>query len=170
VKNLKLLLVLVPVAAFIFFISGCSKSNNNSTPSTKDSILYSPWMSLSATFSNTDSAFEQNIAASHITQDIIDHGAILSFIKDNLGEIVPPDDFGLVPFYSVGNILLIANADFSQTMYRYVVIPGSVPVTNSAGGVVSGTGRTLSVADLKQMSYDQVVKALNIPADGGTIK
>ncbi len=169
-KNLKLLLVLAIVAGFVTINSGCSKSNNNSTPATKDSILYSPWVSLAATFSNTDSAYEENITASHITQSVLDHGAILSYIKDNQGEIVPPDDFGLVPFYSVGNIFLIASADFSQTMYRYIIIPGSVAVTSSANGVVSGSGRSFSTAQLKSMSYDQVVKALNIPANGGTIK
>jgi hypothetical protein len=170
VKNLKLLFVLAPVFG-LFGITGCSKSNNNSTPSSKDSVLYSPWITLAAAFSSTDSAYEQTLTANSITQNIIDHGTIISYILDNQGDIVSPQDFGLFPFYSVGSIFLAAGSDFSQVSYRYVIIPGTTAVANSVTtGVVSASARTFSTTELKNMTYAQLSKALNIPASGSNIK
>jgi hypothetical protein len=172
VKNLKLVFVLAIVAGFISVNTGCSKSNNNNPPATKDSVLYSGWMPLTASFSSTDSAFEDNITAAHITQAIVDHGSVLCYYKDNLGEVAPARDLGLLSFVTVGNILLVAGGDFTtpNLVFRYVIIPGTVAVSGNANGVVSGTARSLNVTGLKAMSYEQVTKALNIPAEGGNVK
>jgi hypothetical protein len=170
VKNLKLLFVFAPVAGLFFItIAGCSKSNNSSTPAATDSVFYSPWITLSAAYNSTDSAYEQTLPAASITQNVLDHGAVLSYIKDAEGDVVPPDDLGLTPFYDLQSIFLIAGGDFSTTSYRYIVIPGTIAVTSSAANrAVSGTAATIGVAGLKAMSYAQVIKALNIPAEGGS--
>jgi hypothetical protein len=170
VKNLKFLFVLAPVIGFIGMIgiTGCSKSNNSS-PSTKDSIFYSAWLTLAPTYNTTDSGYEQTITAGHLTQSILDHGTVTSYMKFSNGtEVYDPTDFGLLPSYNLNAVDLFALGDYTGVLFRYVIIPGTVETSSTANGVRSGTARTFSSADIKSMTYAQVLKTFNIPADGAS--
>ncbi len=164
---------MAPVFGFIVMISmtGCSKSNNSGT-NTKDSIFYSAWLTLAPTLSvlnSTDSAYEQTITAGKLTQDVLDHGTVTCYIKFSNGtEVFNPTDFGLLPSYNLNAIDLFATSDYTGVFFRYVIIPGTVETSSTANGVRSGTARTFSSSDIKNMTYAQVLKTFNIPADGAS--
>ena len=150
-------------------MTGCSKSSNNSsTPAAKDSVLYSSWITLAATYNTTDSAYEQALTVNALTQNVLDHGLVLTYIKDGAGEVVTPQDFSLFPAFTLKTITLFAGGDFSNVPFRYVIIPGTLATSSTSAGVMSGSARTFSVNDLKSMTYAQVIKAFNIPADGAS--
>ena len=169
-KNLKLLFVLATMAGFIGMIgmTGCSKSNNTST-NTKDSIYYSAWITLAPTYSTTDSAYEQTITAGKLTQSVLDHGTVTTYIKfTGSTEVFNPTDFGLLPSYNLNAIDLFAQGDYTGVFFRYVIIPGTVQTSSTINGVRSGTASTFSSADIKKMTYAQLLKTFNIPADGAS--
>jgi hypothetical protein len=175
VKNLKLLLVVVPVTFLVLSISSCSKSNNNSSSGSGDTVYYSAWISLAPSFvtNGTDSAFVQTLTASHITQSVLDHGTITSWIEfPGENQVFNPTDFGLLPSYGLDSVNLFASyaaGDYTDVLFRYVIIPGTIAVASSANGAQSGTGRTFnSPAAIKSMTYAELVKAYNIPANGAS--
>lgn len=171
-KNLKLLLVAVPVVLLVLSISSCSKSNNNSSSGGGggDTVYYSAWISLAPSFvtNGTDSGYVQTIAASHLTQSVLDHGTITSWIEfPGSNEIFNPNDYGLFPSYALDSVNLFAPfgaGDYTGVLFRYIIIPGSKAVS-STNGTQSGTGATInSAAAIKSMSYAELIKTYNIPA------
>lgn len=126
--------------------------------------------------------------APSVTQEIIDQGIVLGYMKgDPL--LVPPANatpfqlpygvgpgFGFSDIYdftlSPGNIRFLYKSDFpwaaedlEVVSFRYVVIPGSV-----AGRGTLPVYGGYSVEQLKAMPYEQVAKLFNIPDDGTNIR
>jgi hypothetical protein len=145
-----------------FSLIGCSKSNNNST-SAKDSVYYSPWMTIAMSPTDGgDTIYAGTISASSITPTILRSGAVITYLGlpgdpgtgDTAAEI--PVDYGLYCTFVPGSIDLTSLGylnDFSTGNYgflfRYVVIPGTVLET---------TGLTRQ--QLKSMNFTEVTKAL----------
>ncbi len=143
-------------------MTSCSKSNNNSTPSSSaDTVYYSNWVAVNTTFNVADSAWEQDIAASTITANALAKDVILSYIQYQ-GFVYNAGDFGVYPAYKVGDINLLSGVGQISTaagvMYRYVVIPGNKLVTSSNPSVKSATP-----AQLKDLPYSTIAKMYNIP-------
>ncbi|HEY4061991.1 MAG TPA: hypothetical protein VGM30_08830 [Puia sp.] len=109
--------------------SGCSKSNNNSTPSSSDSVLYSPWITLKMTPDAGDTTFEQNIAVKSLTQSILDKGTIMCYLQYQ-GQVNYSSDLGVYPTFTLGNINLFTGLDATGLQFRYVIIPGKTAVTD----------------------------------------
>lgn len=162
---MKIFFLAVIAIGFISVI-GCKKSNNNNTVvSGKDSIYYSPWITLSMGFSQIDpgtgdSAFEQVIAAKTVTAAIVSHGVVLTYVVQGLTNngdtVISNAESILNPFLYVGSIDLYGLADFSGALFRYVVIPGNVLTTSSL--------KDYSVQQLKTMSYTEVTGVLKAAA------
>jgi len=156
VRKLKIF-ILVAIATGLVSSIGCKKSNNTTVVGGKDSIYYSPWITLNMGFSQIDpgtgdSAFEQVIAAKTVTAAIVSHGVVLTYVVQGLTNngdtVVSNAESILNPFLYVGSIDLYGLADFSGALFRYVVIPGNVLTTTSF--------KDYSVAQLKKLSYTEV--------------
>ena len=163
-KNLKLISILF--SAVVVVALSCSKGSTGPQgpqgPAGPDSVLYSTWVSLNTPFNNTDSAYEETISASSITQGILDSGLIISYfdIPDNSGndQVFTTSSVGLVvsETYSVGQVSLFSSVDLTGIMYRYVIVPGS----HQAGNVVSGPAKGMTLKQLQGMSYADLEKLL----------
>jgi hypothetical protein len=163
-KNLRLLLV----GCFVMSmgIIGCSKGSAGSTgpagPAGPDSVIHSPWISLSMaleTDANNDTAYFQTITAPSITEDILDNGLVLSYMENLFvtdGSIVDVSDYAqfLDVTYNLGVITITSFiGDLSGVSFRYVVIPGSIAST--------GVFKQYTKAQIKAMDYNTVTKLLN---------
>jgi hypothetical protein len=156
-----------------FSLIGCSKSNNNSS-SGKDSIYYSPWMTI--TMSPTDAGdtiYEENISAPAVTAKVVSDGAVVGY----LGEPAYPStgdttvesaiDFGLYTSFMAGAVDLTSFGylnDFSTNnsglLYRYVVIPGNVLTTQ---GLTPKEARSLTYAEITKL-FPPAAKRTATPA------
>ena len=163
-KNLKLISILCSVVAIAAL--SCSKGSTGPQgpqgPAGPDSVIYSNWVSLNTPYNTTDSAYEETISASSITQGILNSGLIISYfdIPDNNGndQVFTTSSVGLVvsETYSVGQVFLFSSVDLTGIMYRYVIVPGSV----QAGNVVSGPAKGMTLKQLQGMSYADLQKLL----------
>lgn len=169
-KNLKLLSVLSLVV--MLAIVSCSKTGSTGPagpkgPAGPDSVLHSAWISLNTPLNTNDSLYEAVITASGLTSDILDNGVVLSYIGfpgsgtsgtdtavfsiSEASNLVAPISQALY----VGEIDLFAISDYSGTLYRYVLIPGTI-VTNGIAG------KKYTKQDLQKMSYADIQKILGV--------
>ena len=156
---------LVALAIGLVSVIGCSKSNNNnSSPASTDSVLYSAWIPVAMKLIPNDTNYQQNIVAKSITQAVLDKASIMTYVEYQ-GAVNLPSDFGVFPTFTVGNINLFAGYDASGLSFRYVIIPGKALVTSSSGAV-----QTYTPAQLKNLDYSTLSKLLNIPASGDKLK
>lgn len=130
-----------------------------------------------------------NRPAAGVTQTILDEGVVLGFGKNftiGNGTILPNvqtlpyresfngQSYGYV--LDVGKVAYTYDPDGTAPIrpvsqlagiaYRYVIIPGGV----AGGKMMSGPAKGRTVADLKSMSYEQVLREFNIPRDGSNIE
>ena len=153
-------------------------------------VIYSPWFLTGTGWTATGAVdygaqFLFNRSAPGITQTIMDQGVVLGYIK---GEPNTPTvstqvfqlpygvgiGFGFVDFYELvlnapGNIRFLYKSDTPWTAaelapisFRYIIIPGGI----AGGRIANGSAQSYSQAQLKAMSYEEVIKLFNIPADG----
>jgi hypothetical protein len=160
IKNVRKVKILFLAAFVIGAVSmfSCSKSNNST--STKDSVYYSPWQTVSMEPTDAgDTAYTGTISASKITASILNSGAVLTYLGDagfpGTGDTAAESavDFGLYSTLVPGSIEIQSFGylnDFSGTLFRYVVIPGTVLET---------TGLTRQ--QLKSMSFTEVTNTLH---------
>lgn len=127
-------------------------------------------------------------AAPVVTQQIIDQGIVLCYMKGDPNLDAPANatpfllpytvgtGFGFTDLYDFtltpGNIRFLYKSDFAWDLsdlavisYRYVVIPGSI-----AGRSTTPTYGGYTRDQLKAMSYQQVAALFNIPAEGTNIQ
>jgi hypothetical protein len=171
-KNLMLFFVSVTILAFS--ISGCSKGTagpagpaGRAGPAGPDSIIYSQWIVLSMSVqvdSLNDSLWSQTIAATSLTSAIIDNGAVLSYIGIPGSGTSGTDTavfsiseastyFGSVTQnFFVGEIDLFSLINYSQSLYRYVLIPGNI--------LTSSIFKQYSKAQLRGMDLNTIKKLL----------
>jgi hypothetical protein len=125
-------------------------------------VIYSPWVAFPAS-TTTSAAFLYNFVTPGITQDILDKGVVLSFVRTGstgtstetypLPYVFPSSSTAsnseIYASYIIGNIKVRSTFGLSGVGFRYVIIPGGV-----AGG---------RMASLKGMSYEEVKRMFNIP-------
>ncbi|WP_212005651.1 collagen-like protein [Chitinophaga sp. HK235] len=147
-------------------------------PAGSANVIYSPWVATATWTASTTSTgtgkktFYFDINAPKVTQDVIDKGVVLVYMKF----IADPDGAGiakLLPsiYYNIGgadvqyrfqyglflNIVrvicdVVPNGIPANTnMVRYVIIPGGV------------TGARTAATDYSKMSYEKVCRLYNIP-------
>jgi len=159
----------------LLFIA-CSKGTTGPAgpqgPAGPDSVIHSGWITLNMTqtiFSPGDTAYLQTLVTPALTQRIIDSGIILTYVafKDNsnVTNVLSATPYFTVIIYYTDSIYLEAPIDLTGIFFRYVLVPGSV----SAGTVVSGPAKGMTVAQLKTMSYAAIQKVLGQTA-GEAIK
>ena len=124
-------------------------------------VIYSPWVAFPAS-STSVAPFQYNFTAPGITQDILDKGVVLCFVRS--GSTGTTFETYPLPYvfvtsattstqayasYVLGNIKVRVTSSFAGVGFRYVIIPGGV-----AGG---------RMASLKGMSYAEVKSMFNLP-------
>lgn len=120
-------------------------------------VYYSDWITLNVTGSSGN--YEATVITPKITQEILDKGVILMFIKNN-GNIYPvPFAYAtsvstlvstIIPNISLGKIRIYLSYNIFNP-FRYVIIPGGVSI---------GAGRKKV---LNSMSYEEIKALYNIP-------
>jgi hypothetical protein len=171
VRKLK---IVFPAVVFIGLLSvvSCSKSNNNNSSSGKDSVFYSPWLTISMSATDAgDTAFTETISASRVTASIVSGGAVMTYLGEpgfpSTGDTAAESavDFGLYTTLVPGSIELASfglNNDFTTSnsglLFRYVVIPGTVLATTSL--------HNYTRQQLEKMSFKDIQNAINTPVQG----
>ncbi len=120
-------------------------------------VYYSDWITLNVTGSSGN--YEATVITPKITQEILDKGVILMFVK-NSGNIYPvPYAYAtsistlvstIIPKISLGKIGIYLSYNIFNP-FRYVIIPGSISI---------GSGRKKA---LENMSYKEIQALYNIP-------
>ena len=166
IKNVRKVSILVVAALAIGVVSmvSCSKSGST-TITTKDSVYYSPWMTISMSPTDAgDTAYVETISASSVTAAVVSGGAVLTYLGEpgypSAGDTAAENaiEFGLTTTLIPGSIELESYGylnDFSTgnstLLVRYVVIPGTVLET---------TGLTRQ--QLKSMNFTEVTNTLHL--------
>lgn len=147
-------------------------------PAGTANVIYSTWKTgVTFTAISGSPAFAGQIAAPGITQTILDQGVVLGYMKGASATVIwplpytRPDDILIYAQAALGNWVIISEANLTgaNISFRYVIIPGGV----SGGRFMSGAainGTSYTAEELKKMSYEQVAKLFNIPADGTNLK
>lgn len=168
-KNLKLTLILSSV--IVMAVVSCKKGDTGPAgaagpagPAGPDSIIYSSWITLNTTqqiLGPGDTIYTQTVSAPSINQAALDNAVILSYLnlaQDPTTEVdlVPVSalSFTIIETFYLGNVDLVSGQSLTGIPYRYVIVPGSI----QANKFVSGPAVGLTVAELKSMSYEQVLK------------
>ena len=159
------------LAAFVIISIGmisCSKTGDTGPagppgPAGPDSVLYSPWINLTATAVDTND-FEETILAPSLTKAILDSGVILTYVNladpDGTYHVIPVSGLESLQFfedYSVGKINLFATSDFTGIPYRYVTIPGSKITGNGAARKVNG----YTITEMKSMPFEKLQQVVS---------
>jgi hypothetical protein len=155
-------------------------------PSGTANVIYSAWFSLAAAdWADTTIANQANIVrralktAPSLTAAVLSNGVVLSYTRTGGAVIQLPYIYSPAPLASYQLHSLNAT---NQIIYiisgvggsvpvglswtdelRYVIVPGAV----AGGRMMSGPAKGYSVEQLKRMSYEDVARMFNIPANGG---
>lgn len=162
--------ILAVILVGLFALVSCSKSNNSTTV-VKDSVYYSPWLTIAMAPTDAgDTIYTETISASHVTASIVRGGAVISYLGEPgfpaTGDTAAESatDFGLFTTVAPGSVELSSfglGNDFSTSnsglVFRYVVIPGTVLATTK-----------LTPQELKSMSYTEVTKLLGTGTKNAT--
>jgi hypothetical protein len=169
-KNLKLF-------SFVFCgialaIVGCSKGSAGPAgpagPPGPDSVVHSKWITLSMALNvgtANDTFYTQTIVAPAITQKILDSGIVLTYLgfvdNNSITNVAIASPYFFNEIFTPGSISLLSFSNYTGTDYRYVVVPGTVV----AGNITSGPAKGLTKQQLKDMSYQAVIKLAGQSAD-----
>ncbi len=147
-------------------------------------VIYSGWLSFQQ--AQRDSTIDNSklkvnhIPAAQLTQEIIDNGVVLVYIrfltsvmqlpytsyagsKANTVSFLPKPQRIFITRFTHDNS---GSLGFGAIQFRYILVPGGVAAGRYAGDAekkLTINGGTYTVAQLKAMSYDQVSALLNIP-------
>ena len=167
-------------------------------PGTGGGVTYSAWFVTGNNWVTTPNYLAELIfvkTAPAVTQSIIDQGVVLAYMKGDplysgslqensvfqLPYIVGPNsfstwtdvfDFGIetpgqiIFFYKSDNPW--SAADLVDVQFRYIIIPGTTLGGRGISGGTTYEGYTKD--ELKAMSYDEVARLFNIPAEGTNIQ
>ena len=121
-------------------------------------VIYSPWSVISIS-TGSSAPYTAEVAASQITQDILDKGLVLCFFRNTSTlEVFPlPYSFPTsatttqeaYASYVIGKIKLRSNITLSSVGFRYVIVPG---------GIAGGRKAAVDYTD-----YEAVKKYYNLP-------
>lgn len=177
-RNLKLIaLAALTTGILIIMTTGCKKGDTGPVgPAGPDSVQYSAWNTLAMTVVGTDtdgnSIYGQTITASSITSTILNKGSVIGYLlvndplTANGDSSVVNASLALQEFFAIGKIDLVSyGTDYSGYLYRYVVIPSKVATSSTSGSI-----RTYTSDQLKQLDYTTLSTILKIPASGSSLK
>lgn len=161
------------VAAIALIVSGCQKDGTQG-PAGLDgqdaTVFYSEWFTPSA-WLGTSGDWYFDASAPDLTQDMVENGIILAYVW-LAGDLYDASSVRPLPAYAVGAnwsflVHQYGSIEFTSDMtlkpgttdnrFRFIAVPGTIPALKSA----SLKGK--SIQDLKNMSYNEVCKLLNIP-------
>jgi hypothetical protein len=154
-------------------------------------VIYSSWFSFAtgdwadSTITNVGGAKRAIRNAPGVTATVMNQGVILSYMAftsdPNLAFYGLPFSCTSCPgVWIFGNLPVVGKIVYYHTTgtganpgatlpstfsFRYVIIPGGV----AGGRVMSGPAKGLTVDELKQLPYEDVVRMYNIPRDGTNI-
>lgn len=133
-------------------------------------VYYSEWFSPS-TWAGTSGDWYFDASAPDLTQDIVEKGVILAYVwlGDDIyeGTAVRPlpayavdanwdfliPEYGTIEFTSD----MVSKPLTSENKFRFIAIPGTIPALKSASTIDQ------KKQQLKNMSYQEVCRLLNIP-------
>jgi uncharacterized membrane protein len=195
VKNLSFLLLAL-ATSITLMMTACSKAGPAGATgatgatgaagpagasATDSTVQYSPWITLTATpyidVSN-DTDYVDTLNTPALTNAVLDQDVVLGYIQffdGNNDTTIAIAGTVLEENYGVGYIELSSLApaatptsgfNFTGYNYRYVIIPGDIQVTSTAGSVVT----TYTKARLKAMDYPTLSRLLRLPAKGSFLK
>jgi hypothetical protein len=120
-------------------------------------VSYTDWINI--TFTGSSGNFIATVTAPKITQDILDKGVVLMFIKIGGTVYSVPYAYAtstgtlvgtILPGLTLGKITLYGSYNYSNP-FRYVIVPGGIGI---------GGGRK---AALESMSYEEIKALYHIP-------
>lgn len=171
-KTLLLILAFLP-----FLFNACSDDSIPGPPGPAGqdgqdgldaTVYYSEWFSPTE-WSGESGDWYFDAAAPDLTEDIVEGGVILAYAW-LAGDVYEGAAVRPLPAYAVGANWSFLVADYeiieftcdmieqpltSENQFRFIAIPGTIPSLKS--------GSLKSVQDLRNMSYPEVCKLLNIP-------
>ena len=133
-------------------------------------VIYSPWTA-SGFETPIDNSFGSfTIDAPELTEDIVDNGVVLVYGIDQVDDIhpLPVTLYGILSnenysfrFEAPGSLEIDVNEingndvnfPYMHNVYRYVIIPGSIPTTS----------KTALKMDYTKMSYVEIAERFDIP-------
>ena len=172
-NKIGIICTILVLAALAF--TGCSKQGP-AGPAGPDSVINSNWIE-PASWTGTSGDWYFDVSAPSLTQNIVENGVVLGYTW-LVGDLYNATTERPLPAYAVGanwsfliykygDIQFDCDAAISPSVsnrFRYVAIPPSMLDLSSAKSSVSiKTFRGMSESQLKSMSYDEVIKILNIP-------
>ncbi|HEV8505800.1 MAG TPA: collagen-like protein [Chitinophagaceae bacterium] len=157
---------------------GPAGANGSAGPAGSANVIYSPWFLTGSTdwdtlnFAPNYGAYATyDKAAAGVTQDIIDNGIVLAYMKGDPSTGLASDVFPLPYTFGIGfgytdhwdfvlntpgniRFLYKSTSPWTRTelggiSFRYVIVPG---------GVVGGR-----ISDPRKMTYDEICEAYRIP-------
>ena len=169
VSKLKFLLVAAAVIGFVSLMGSCKKTTTTQVVSS-DSVYYSAWIPLVMAEQPGDSTWLQTVSAPQVTDAIVNNGAVLGYFltanfSNDSASIDVTSDPDFEQLVSIGTIQLFDEYDDIQQYvpdYRYVVVPGTISVTD----ITTKEVHVYTPTELKSMPYSQVSAILNIPSKG----
>jgi hypothetical protein len=161
---MKALKTILTITIISLFTTSCSKPEDGAVGPQGETgtanVIYSNWTLTN--FNQNGTLWITGITAPKITQDVIDKGLVLVYLKNTS---VTPNQIIQLNFsqgsqfvtfnIEVGLVNIISNTNFSLLPLRYIIIPCGV----SASGKMANTNQP----DFKKMSYSEVCQQLHIP-------
>ncbi len=154
-------------------------------------VIYSSWATVGSLGTIIDSGFADFGTckrwirpAPGITAAVLDNGVILSYWKVSavIYTALPYQFPSGTQTYFLGSVTAVGKITYFTSIFgaspaagwtpnsgaelRYILIPGGV----AGGRFTNGAAAGYTVAQIKSMSYEQVITLFNIPADGTNVK
>ena len=175
-KTKKLTIYLIIAFSALLF-SGCKgdmgpagQDGLNGLNGQNATVYYSEWFTPSA-WSGKSGDWYFDASAPDITQDIVERGVVLAYVR-LAGDLYDSPSIRPLPAYAVGSnwdflIPQDGSIEFISDMsnlpltsgnkFRFIAIPGTIPALKSA------SLKNKSEQELRNMSYQEVCKLFNIP-------
>ncbi|MCZ8197810.1 MAG: hypothetical protein O9267_09400 [Flavobacterium sp.] len=160
---MKALKTILTITIISLFATSCSKPEDGAVGPQGETgtanVIYNNWTLTN--FNQNGTLWVTGITAPKITQDVIDKGLVLVYMKNTS---VTPNQIIQLNFsqgsqfvtfnIEVGLVNVISNTNFSVFPFRYIIIPEGVSV--------SGKMAKSNKPDFKKMSYSEVCQQLHI--------
>jgi hypothetical protein len=162
VRKLKIFFLAVTVIGFIALSGGCKKTYTTVVES-KDTVSTSGWLTINDSIyldSYGDTSYQETFGNSAITQAIVSDGIVLGYLgAASSGDTIAAlaTEYFIYTTFAPGSVTIDSNpeddggsGDWSGSLFRYVIVPGSVLATNN-----------LTKQQAKSMSYTAITKLLS---------
>ena len=169
---MKTKIVTICILSLVSIISytGCIQEEIPGPAGQDATVYYSEWFSPSQ-WSGVSGDWYFEASAPDLTEDIVENGVVLAYVW-LAGDLYEASSVRPLPAYAVGAnwsylIYKYGSVEFTCDMitqpgtdgnkFRFIALPGSIPALKSTSST------SLSLQELKNMSYQEVCKLYNIP-------